>query len=162
MRPVPVDPCLALIHAFEGNAGQFEPRRSLDPAGNSEIGWSHKLSDPDDPIWFATLDADAADALAIDDLTKAAQGVCSALGAVVDDLSTGQYAACIDFAYNEGVGRFAGSTLCHYVQIGNMALAVAEFPKWVYAHVNGVAVEEPGLVRRRAAEVDVWNAPHAE
>lgn len=156
MRSIPTAPCLALIHEFEGDQGLFEPTRTQDPSGNWEIGWSHKLSGPDDPLWSDILDESAADALALKDLTAAAQGVCNALTVAVNSLTDSQYAACIDFAYNEGAHAFAGSTLCHFIKTGAMHLAPLEFAKWVYAHVNGVAVEEPGLVRRRAAELAAW------
>ena len=158
MRPLPVDACLALVHAFEGDEGKFEPTRTLDPAGNYEIGWSHKLIGPDDPLWFATLDAGQADALALEDLAKAAEGVCAALGSAVDDLTDNQYAAVIDLAYNIGVGAFAGSTLCHLLVHGNFALAAKQFPLWIHAKVNGHSEVLPGLVRRRDAELDVWRA----
>lgn len=156
MRPVPAAPCLALIHAFEGSNGSFEPNRVQDPGGLWEIGWSHKLLGQSDPLWDVTITRAEADALALEDLGKAAAGVCLALGPVVDELTDGQYAVCLDFAYNEGVGRFCGSTFCHYIVIGNMALAPLELPKWVYGHVDGVEQVLPGLVRRRQAELDVW------
>lgn len=162
MRAVPLKPCLALIHAFEGQHGDFEPTRTLDPVGNWEIGWSHKLSGPDDPLWDASLTQAQADDLAIADLGHFAQGVCDALNTQsLNDLSDNQYAACIDFAYNAGAANFAASHLCALINTGNLTLAVQEFPKWVYAHQNGKAIVLPGLVRRRQAEVDIWNAPPA-
>lgn len=159
MRLVPLEPCLALIHEFEGDRGHFHVTRALDPADNYEIGWSHKLTGPDDPLWFARLSEDEADALAIEDLNKAAAGVCEALGASVDDLTDNEYAAVIDFTYNLGVHRFETSTLCHFLTHGNLALAVDEFPKWDKARVNGTLTVLPGLARRRAAEVAVWRTP---
>lgn len=158
MRAIPTAACLALVHEFEGSQGAFEATRAQDPAGNWEIGWSHKLSGPDDPLWFATFDQDQADAQALADLATAARGVCVALGDVAASLTDNQYAACIDFAYNEGVSRFAGSTLCHRIVTGSMGLVPAEFGKWVYGSQDGVEVKLNGLVRRRAAEVQVWLA----
>jgi lysozyme len=155
-RPVPVQ-VLDIIHQFEGSAGQFEPRRTRDPVGNWEIGWSHKLDGPTDPLWSATLDAAAAEALALKDLGTIAQAVCDTLGVAVNNLDACQYGAVIDFAYNAGVGNFAASTLCHLIKMDDLDEAVLEFPKWVYGHVNGVAVKENGLVRRRTAEVALWN-----
>lgn len=144
-----------MIHAFEGKNGTFEATRQSDPGGLPEIGWSHKLADPEDPLWDSTLDLAQADALAVEDLTEAAQGVCLAIGAA--SLTEGQYAAVIDFAYNEGIGAFAGSTLCKMINAGNLTAAVGEFSKWIYGHVGGKTVILPGLVRRRAAEIAVWN-----
>jgi len=158
MRAIPTEPCLALIHEFEGNEGKFEPTRTQDPAGNWEIGWSHKLSGPDDPLWFATFDQDQADAQALEDLATAAQGVCNALTVAVNSLTDNQYAACIDFAYNVGVGAFAGSTLAHMIKIGSLNLVPAQFSLWVHGKVNGVEVVLPGLVRRRDAEIRAWQS----
>ena len=78
---------------------------------------------------------------------------------VLNALTAGQYAAILDFAYNLGVGAFAASTLCHFIQIGNMAAVPGQFALWTHERVNGVETVEQGLVRRRAAEVDVWNSP---
>jgi lysozyme len=83
--------------------------------------------------------------------------VCNALPAVVGSLTDGQYAALIDFVFNVGAGAFNGSTLCHYIRTGNMVLAPGQFGLWVHGRVNGQEVVLPGLVRRRAAEVAVWN-----
>ena len=156
MRPVPTGPCLGLIHAFEGKGGAFEPTRTQDPAGNWEIGWSHKLSGPDDPLWDQTLDAAAADALAIEDLAGAARGVCNALGNAVMSLDDNEYAALIDFAYNEGVAAFTGSTLCRLILAGDLDAADAQFARWVDANIDGKEEVLQGLVRRRAAEARLW------
>ncbi len=159
MRGIPAGPCLSLIHGFEGSGGTFEATRTQDPAGNWEIGWSHKLTGMFDPLWNATIaDLAQADTLALQDLTTAAQGVCDALEAVVDDLTDGQYGALIDFTYNVGVGAFANSTLCRLVKNGAHNLVPAEFMKWVHANVDGVETVLAGLVRRRKAEVTVWLA----
>lgn len=158
MRSIPTAPCLALIHEFEGDQGLFEPTRTQDPSGNWEIGWSHKLSGPDDPLWSDILDESAADALALKDLTAAAQGVCNALTVAVNSLTDSQYAACIDFAYNEGAHAFAGSTLCHFITIGSMNLVPAQFLRWVYEKEDGQMVQSKGLLRRRNAEVRVWQS----
>ena len=156
LRPVPTAPVLALITAFEG----FEPTRYQDASGNWAIGYGHDLSGMDDPLWDVTLDEDQARALAIEDVTKTAVGVCNTLSPMVlNALTAGQYAAILDFAYNLGVGAFAASTLCHFIQIGNMAAVPGQFALWTHERINGIETIEQGLVRRRAAEVDVWNSP---
>lgn len=156
MRDIPFAINLKLIHAFEGKNGTFEATRQQDPGGLWEIGWSHRLTGPEDPDWDATYDAARADEVAKLDLTRAAAGVCEAVGTAIADLNDGQYAALIDFAYNEGVGAFLQSTLCKMVIAGNHVAAAAEFPKWIYATVEGVKTPMPGLVRRRQAELDCW------
>lgn len=159
MRPVPDKPCMALIHAFEGKDGQHEATRTQDPGGLWEIGWSHRLSSPDDPLWDATLTRGDADTLALADLTDAAAELCTDVGDTpIGDLNDGQYAALIDFVYNEGIGQFKTSHLRALVAGGNLTLAYDEFPRWVYGTVDGQHVVLQGLVRRRAAEQDIWRA----
>ena len=154
VRPVPPI-VLTLIHEFEGWAGTFEPTRTLDPAGNPEIGWSHKLSGPADPLWNATLDQAASDALAMQDLTMSATEICDTLGMLVSNLNDNQYAACIDFTYNEGGGNFASSTFCKLIDADDLPDAEAQLTRWVYA----AGEELPGLLRRRLAEQALWNTP---
>lgn len=67
-------------------------------------------------------------------------------------LNQNQFDACVDFAYNAGIGAFLHSTLREKVNDGDFAGAAAEFLKW--GHVNGVVVD--GLLRRRQAEVALF------
>lgn len=158
MRPVPAA-CLTLIREFEqGPNGGFAAHRYLDPAGKPTIGWGHLLNGPTDPLWYATLTQDDADRLATEDFARTAQGVWVALGdEALASLSDNQWAAVLDFTFNEGVAHFKASTLCHLIQNGNLNGAVKEFPKWVYAGSPPRAMS--GLLRRRQAEVDLWNTP---
>jgi GH24 family phage-related lysozyme (muramidase) len=151
MRPVP-DTCLGLLHAFEG----FRPTRYLDMAGNPTIGWGHLLSGPQDPLWAATLTPAQGDALADQDLvTRAAGPLCEDLAPeIIDALTEGQYAALIDFVFNEGIGHWHGSTVRVDVINGALINVPSELNKWVY---GGGAVQQ-GLVRRRAAEIALWNS----
>jgi lysozyme len=157
VRPIPTVPCLGLIHEFEkGPDGTFAPKAYKDPVGVWTIGWGHALPGPVDWTWTEGQ----ADQQALLDLADAAEGVCDALTEIIaDGLREGQYAALIDFAFNVGVGNFRNSTLCRLIKSGNMVLAPGEFGKWVYGHEGGKPVVLPGLVRRRSAEVAVWNAP---
>lgn len=156
MRPVSRDICLGLIHQFEGKNGAFRPEPALDPTGHYEIGWGHKLQGP--RYAGVPISATMADILAIADLNEAAAGVCDVLGDAVDPLTDAQYAALTDFVFNLGAGNFASSTLCRLVKAGDLTAAADEFGKWVYGHVDGVAVKFDGLVRRRAAEEALWRS----
>ncbi len=68
------------------------------------------------------------------------------------DLSVEQAAALTDFTYNCGGGNLQVSTLLRMVNREEFDDAAGEFGKWVYA--GGVKLA--GLVRRRAAERDLW------
>ena len=154
MRPIPLA-VLTLIHQFEGDHGTFEETRTQDPVGNWEIGFSHKLAGPDDPLWDALLTLEAADDLAMRDCATAAQAICDNLGPAIDTLTDNQYAALIDFTYNEGVHHLQNSTLAAYIRNGNLADVPDEFAKWVYA--GGKILN--GLVNRRNAERLLWLTP---
>lgn len=155
MRPVPSQ-ALALVKASEG----FRASRNPDPSGNAEIGYGHKMV-PGDPLWNATISEETGESLAMDDLEHVAQELEAVLGAnLVENLKDGQWAALLDFAYNEGVGRFEGSTLCADIKAGNLKMAGLQFSRWVYAAdpSTGAEVVLPGLVRRRAAETALWQS----
>lgn len=59
--------------------------------------------------------------------------------------------ATTDFVFNLGVGRFRASTFKRYLDMGDWEAAVNELPKWVF----GGGRKLPGLVLRRAAEVEI-------
>lgn len=56
--------------------------------------------------------------------------------------------AVVDFAYNLGLSRLAGSTLRKRINAQDWAGAAAELPKWVW----GGGKKLPGLIARRAEE----------
>jgi lysozyme len=67
-----------------------------------------------------------------------------------------QRVAIVDFAYNEGVSAYCGSSIAANFRAGNVASACRSFnespkgkPQWVYAGDNQAL---PGLVKRRAKE----------
>lgn len=155
MRPVPQQ-ALDLVKTSEG----FRASRNLDPTGNAEIGYGHKMI-PGDPLWNATISQETAEALAMDDLEHTASELQTVLGqALIATLTEGQWAALLDFTYNEGIGRFEGSTLGALVKTGQFHDAAAQFNRWVYGTnpETGAKVILPGLVTRRAAETSLWQS----
>ena len=68
-------------------------------------------------------------------------------------LSEGQAAALTDFTYNLGAGTFQHSTARQFILSGDLALVPEQMLRYVRA--GGRVV--PGLVKRREAEVEVWN-----
>lgn len=155
-RPVPAV-CLDLVHRFEGRRGTYEATRSRDPVGNWEIGWSHLLCGPEDPLWSRTLNAQQADDLARQDLDGVACELEQELPApLVKALTENQWAALIDFTYNEGVSRVAGSTLFGLVKQYRFAEVPAQLKLWIWGHANGKPVQLAGLIVRRDAEAHIW------
>ena len=149
MRPVP-PAVLALVKASEG----FIAKRNPDPAGYAQIGYGHKMA-AGDPLWDATLTEAQAEILAEADLSDAAGDLTIEMGpALVASLTDGQWGALVDFVFNEGIGRFATSTLFHLIQTGQMGQVAPQFDRWIYAGRPPVVMG--GLVKRRAAEKAMW------
>ena len=126
-------------------------RPYYDLAGYPTIGYGHRLS----PNKWVSLDGWAditqavADTLLYRDLTIAEHAVDQY---VKVSLSTGQRAALIDFVFNLGGHMLAASHLLYLVNNEQLAQVPAELLKWV--HVGKMV--EPGLVRRRRAEIVLW------
>lgn len=73
------------------------------------------------------------------------------------DLTQGQLDALTDFVYNFGAKKFADSTLLKRVNSKDWLGAAEEFGKWVHGtDSKGVKIKLPGLVTRRAREVQVF------
>ena len=71
---------------------------------------------------------------------------------VEEPIAQHHFDALVDFCYNAGRGNFVRSTLLAKVNLGDFFGAAAQFGQWINA--NGRPV--PGLVRRRAAEADLF------
>lgn len=67
-------------------------------------------------------------------------------------LTQGQFDALASFVFNLGSGNFVKSTLLKKLNTGDYAGAADEFGKWV----NAGGKKLPGLVKRRAAEREVF------
>jgi lysozyme len=72
-------------------------------------------------------------------------------------LTQNQFDALVDFAYNVGATNFRNSTLLRLLNSGDAKGAADQLPRWNLAD-NKVM---PGLVKRRAAERDLFLTPDA-
>lgn len=140
-----------LIKMFEG----FVASPSPDPTGNPTVGYGHlcqKAGCAEVPFSFPMTQAQAATLLQTD--LKTYTKCLSA--AIVDSvkLNANQYGALSSWTFNEGCGNMQSSTLIKRLNAGENPNTVAaqELPKWTFA--GGVSL--PGLVRRRAAEVTLF------
>jgi lysozyme len=75
--------------------------------------------------------------------------------AVTVPITQHQFDALVDFAFNAGRGNLLKSTLLKKINLEDFAGAAVQFGLWVYAG----GVEQPGLVRRRAAEAAMFRGP---
>jgi lysozyme len=73
---------------------------------------------------------------------------------VTSEIVQCQFDALVDFTFNLGCASLASSTLLRYVNAGDFSDAASQFLRW--DHVGGVVV--PGLLRRRQAEVQLFNS----
>jgi lysozyme len=77
----------------------------------------------------------------------------AAVGAELPSINQNQFDALVSFTYNVGAGAFKGSTLLRKAKINASDPAIrAEFAKWQ----KGGGQVLPGLVKRRAAEADLY------
>ncbi len=67
-------------------------------------------------------------------------------------LNENQFNAILSFAFNVGIGKFAGSTMCRLLRQKNYKDAGNEFYRWCYA--GGKVLE--GLKKRREAERELF------
>lgn len=73
---------------------------------------------------------------------------------VIVELNQNQFDALVDFTYNIGPGNFVSSTLLHLLNQSEYDQVPAQFMRW---NKTGGQVN-PGLTRRRQAEINLWNS----
>jgi lysozyme len=134
---------LKLIKEFEG----LRLTAYICPAGVLTIGYGS--AGPHVTPGKAITRAQA-DALLLKDLARFEAGVSEL---ITKPLTQGQFDALVSFAFNLGCGALEESTLRRRLNGGEDANTVIaqELPKWVKA----AGATLPGLVRRRAAEVEL-------
>jgi lysozyme len=119
-----------------------------DCAGVWTIGYGHTGTDVAPGRTISEFEAEA---LLRSDLAAA---VACVNRAVKVPIAQNQFDALVDFCFNAGRGSFLGSTLLRKVNAEDFEGAAVQFSLWV--HAGGEVV--PGLVRRRAAEAELFSA----
>lgn len=122
-----------------------------DPAGFPTIGYGHLLSREPwaDLARWDPIDEGEAERLLEADMVSALGSVRRLIAWPLDDE---QVAALVDFTFNLGSGNLQASTLRRVINRGALDEAPKQFRRWVYAR----RIKLPGLVRRREAEIDLW------
>lgn len=142
---------IALIKRFEGCArqradGRFEAYP--DPGTGAApwtIGWGATGAGIREGVVWTQQECDARLSR---DLERYAGDVTKAIGAA--PTTQNQFDALVSFHYN--TGAIARATLTKHHVAGRYAETEAEFGKWV----NAAGKKLPGLVRRRAAEAQLY------
>jgi GH24 family phage-related lysozyme (muramidase) len=144
-----------LVKEWEG----FVPKLYNDAVGHCTVGYGtlvHKGKcdgrDSEQPYLGGISQEDATRLL-----TGTLAGTQTAVnGAVKVALTQNQFDALVSFVYNIGDGAFAQSTLLRLLNQGKYDEVPRELKKWVKARKDGQLIELPGLVKRRAAEADLF------
>ena len=124
-----------------------------DPVGYPTVGYGHLLSrTPWAPLdTWPSLTEEQAEAWLQNDMRNA---LASVRRLITAPLAPAQEAALVDFAFNCGGGNLQASTLRRVVNRREYEEAPKQFMRWVYARGRKLR----GLVRRRAAEVQMWES----
>lgn len=140
---------LALIKEFEGchrigKDGLVYPY--ICPAGYPTQGWGLVVADLD----VAPITREEAD----EQLLQVIPGYAMAALRLSPVLAShpNKLAAVTSFVFNLGEGRYAASTLRRLINAGEWEAAANEFDRWIW----GGGRKLPGLIRRRAAEKQVF------
>jgi len=134
---------LDIIKQFEG----LRYKAYKCPAGVLTIGYGHTGPDV---IPGMEINAVYADALLKLDVKKFENAVNKL---VKVEINQNQFDALVSFAFNVGEGNLESSTLLRKINAGNPE-AGDELCKWVY----GAGKILPGLIKRRQAEKELFNA----
>jgi lysozyme len=139
---------LELLKKCEG----FRARTYMDACGFPTIGYGHRLlylgsyaDGIDEPHAALVLACDVRDAE--NDVRRM----------VKVPLTQGQFDALVDFVFNMGTGRLAGSTLLKDLNAKQYDAAAEQLKLWDHGLVDGKEAELPGLKARRLAEFDLWH-----
>lgn len=147
MNGLEVSPAgLALIRRFEN----FSANPYRCPAGKLTIGYGHVISKLDRLVPPIT-EAQAETLLATD-----LSWIEEDLNGLPVPLAQGQFDALASLTYNIGRGAFAGSTLKKRLLVHDFSGAADQFPRWVYAEIDGVKKIVLGLVNRRIDELRMF------
>lgn len=120
----------------------------LCPAEKWTVGYGHtKTAKP-----RQTITQDKADFLLALDLADAEAAVSSI---VTVPLNENQFSALVSFTFNLGAGALKKSTLLKKLNAGNYASVPEQLRRWI--HIG--SAPSLGLVRRRKAEIELWEKP---
>ena len=132
----------ALVESCEGLRLNAYP----DRGGVPTIGYGH--TGPDVHLGQHINQTEAVGLLEVD-LAEAERGISEA---VTWPINQAQFDALVSLAFNEGVHAIANSTLVHKLNLGDVAGAADEFPRWN----KSAGSVDPVLVLRRAKERDLF------
>lgn len=171
---LPSRAAIDLIKKFEslhdGDPSRPDLYPKLCPANVVTYGWGRAAVDPDTgrllkgqsglrkamKIW-GPITRETADEWFAEDIARFSKGVARL---VKVQLNTNQMGALVSLAYNIGLAGFRRSTVLRRVNKAQFADAARAFHMWNKArNAAGELVVMRGLVRRRAAEAELFMTP---
>ncbi len=136
---------LKLIKSFEG----FSSKIYLDSAGLQTIGYGHLILPHEKSSFKNGLSISEAESLLKKDLAIAENAVAPL---IKTPLNNNQFDSLVSFTFNVGGVALQRSTLRSKVNRQEHEQVPAEFLRWIYAGGRKI----PGLIRRRAAEAELY------
>jgi lysozyme len=127
----------------------------VDQAGVWTIGYGHTGHEVVPGLCWSQDHADQALEADVDQFST---GVEQLVKAVLND---NQFSVLVIFAYNIGLAGFATSTALRHANSGDFASVPPALLLWDKIHnpQTGKLVVSPGLLKRREAEIQLWNTP---
>jgi len=126
----------------------------MDSAGVLTVGYGHCGPDVNPNTVWTLTQAEAALDRDLANFIPAVSSLITGAPALGDE----RFSALVIFTYNVGVEAFKGSTLRRLVLAGHYDAVPGALREWIHIHRGGQLVVDPGLVRRRDAEVKLWNS----
>ena len=139
-----------LVREFEG----FCPDAYRCPSGKLTVGFGHTKG-----VTHETqVSRDEAEELLREDLREAGEKVSMLITVPLND---NQFAALSSFVFNFGPLALLQSTLRKKLNQGEYDAVPEQLKRWTKARHphSGEMVDLPGLIRRRAAEAELWSTP---
>ena len=128
-----------------------------DQGGVWTVGYGHTGPEVHPGVVWTQAQADEA---LNDDLQRFCLGVERQVAKAPRPLNDNQFSALVIFAFNVGTMALWSSTAMHHIQAGQLDLVPAALALWNKVRdASGVPVMNAILVKRRAAEGELWNTP---
>ena len=139
-----------LVRKYEG----FRADAYCCSSGKLTIGYGHTKGVSRD----AQVSLEEAEELLLEDLREAGEEVSMLITVPLND---NQFAALTSFTFNLGPLALLQSTLRKKLNQGDYDAVPAQLKRWTKARhpITKEMVELPGLIRRRAAEAELWDTP---
>lgn len=143
--------CINLVKSFEGYHRKLpngDCTTYYCPAGVLTIGFGTTTGIKEGDVWTPGQ--------AVDALKRDLEAFAEQVAALVKvEVNQNQFDSLVSFAYNVGASALGKSTLLKKINKGDFEGAAAQFKNWT----RGGGKVLPGLVRRRAAEAELFVTP---